>query len=166
MARLMRPAARFLRIRFSMRPPALTPAGAIDRVRSSRRGWSATAMPVERRVNLTIDCWDFAQGKACRGAIRRWTFGHHRCRKRHLPSGHEHGAWRSFAANSNAGGPAVRFLKNWHSPCPSLARQVWTSSEAIAEERASPLSWGLLPRPARDCPEDQFRAIGVPREAT
>ena len=32
------PAARFLRIRFFIRPPALTPAGAIDRVRSSRRG--------------------------------------------------------------------------------------------------------------------------------
>src|SRR5262245_7205765 len=123
-------------------------------------------MPVERRGNLALDCWDFAQGKACRvrsGGGLLATIGVVNATYLRVMS---MGLGEALPRTPSLARPLSVSLKNWHSPCPSLARQVWTSSEAIAEERASPLSWGLLPRPARDCPENQFRAIGVPREAT
>jgi hypothetical protein len=109
-------------------------------------------MPVERRGNLTIDCWDFAQGKACRGAIRRWTFGHHRCRKRHLPSGHEHGAWSSFAANSNAGGPAVRSSKKLAFTLPIFGETGMDFVQGDRGRKSKPTFLGIATAPCTRLP--------------
>src|SRR5215467_1147480 len=118
-------------------------------------------MPVERRGNLTIDCWDFAQGKACRGRSDGRLLATIGVVSATYVRVISMGLGEALPRTPTLAGPLSVSLKNWHSPCPSLARQVLTSSEAIAEKRASPLSWGLLPRPARDCPEDQTQSTST-----
>ena len=66
-------------------------------------------------------------------------------------------------------------LQRWRALCPFLQNLALTlpifgetGMDFVRGNRGrkEPTLLGLLPRLARDCPEDQFRAIGVPREAT
>jgi len=75
------------------------------------------------------------------------------------------GLGESFAANSNAGGPASVSSKLAFT-LPIFGETGMDFVRGTRGRKSKSSSWGLLPRPARDCPEDQFRAIGVPREAT